>query len=1391
MVPKPQSPQLKGLLNGSNLRRSPLLPLQRPLSASPSSIVWRKPSLSHKRSAFLFVSISSVIVLLINTAHIQFSIRSLSLTDQGPQAPAASTIVTGSRGQTSVLHDYGYEYESSPQDRVIEQPHPYNDNEYDDEKNGDIDDEEWRFSEDELEEHEEEGDEDETRVIQRPRRPPPARAPPKIIEGVIPAHCPRLFLSTEMSVDLPSYTSSSTVPLSSAHSTATVLEPSDVNCRLIPSQLPDYSLAFCISNEDCSRGFIQIMHDITNVTSKMANVQVSRNARHDQYFRKVAGPDDFYFVLEGAQKLALSAHLVSDDLFVNMGDSIPSPSPIATPSPHRLVYRADFRMTLPGPVQISGWLTYEKFRAVRENHPGIWPQWSHIMLIDPETSIDSTKEKTPSSSTSSSNFTDTGSTKFIICPSCKLDPFLEQLKRYRENGFEQCDRMAPVRGSYWEEELALKIYSDMDTINKSPGAGAYYETNENTEEPEVSKSESESQIAVPPLTRGWRFVPNGCTMTKTTSQPNASSQDPFLPTCDSIASPAAAMLSRSFDPTVQINSKDDKSKGQKESSGYPVRRILFTGDSQVRTTYNAILNHYRPKDAKRQRFSNHEEFLPGLRTLEENNMMTTAMPTSAVRASRLQFNTEIELIYKADQFLDFLVSSSDQELDRYDTIYLNLGQWPASGPVAGGQWSTAKFLNRWKEVLERLDRWKRSREEARSRYSDDEMVSQKDPTVGSGSSSRVVWAGMNAFPMRTDPSIREKGDWRTNARLGYWDDWVETVSQEEGGWFRRINAWQLTFPMLDQVVDKAHFQETDAIDALKIEALYKLDLCSRMSADVPYSYASGPSESQKSIQKQHTPVMDRMPIEIILTFGRRLDGPSLVSSLLVCRQWYDVLRPLVWFSITKLQWHHVAFPLVIKWTIEHNIPLQENLHLVRHLEWVPTYQLTGLRKSFRKQLSQDTLASLFRYTTLLDTLELKIPRSLFYPSLRTLSELRSLRRLDIEVLDPPFIGGMGSPVNLVQMFPVFSQLEDLNLNGDWYSWTPPQDHEGPLRPIETSWRMKRLSVDLKYLALSRFCPELRELSLRSVHPALALEKSPISIRHLATCPKLEALEIRSHGHAPLFENQVEVLSSLRGLKRLRYYARSIEDVEFLCASDDHVFMPTIGTYRGINHSIPDSASGSGVEVRSRHKDESLTLPLLEHYEVTSYLSPDNVSQDSRLRRAFSNMLATRPALKTFIVRRTEFDPEELFPELENDEWQEWVCKDLEILSLEFKWTLHTLPLEERLRLWRPVYRQIGTLSKLKALLIWCTGLEKSPESGIGSLAGASNLARLVLSDESNAFWTEDELLALVRMLPKLSTLCLRPLKNAGNVYQWLAASGRHVEFTTFDVIRQLLDKDRA
>ncbi|KAF9958751.1 hypothetical protein BGZ72_010967 [Mortierella alpina] len=830
MSPNSQRSPLKGPLGSSNLRHSPLLPLQQPSPPTLSSS--RKGfHLSYKRTVFLFVAISSALLLL-NTVNTNLTIRSSLAADNGSKNSRETTTIPGAI-EPPLLHDYDYEANphGKPQEQPDEHPHPYSEAEDDDEEN---DDEEWRFSSDGLEGEDEDEDAEENNDTQvnpsRDRARPPTRAPSKIIEGVIPAHCPRLFLSTETSFDPPSYASSSTTPPFSAQSTT--LKPTEVSCQPIPSQLQDYTLAFCISTTDCSRGFIQIVHDMTEA-NPMPRFRVSRNATHDQYFRETAGPDDFYFVLEGAQKLALSAHLVDGDLLVNMDNTNTSSSYL-----HRLVYRADFRMALPGPVQLSGWLTYERYRAVRENRSGIWPQWTHSLLIDPKTVIDSMDK---SSTSTMPSITETSVTGLTICPSCQLDPFLEQLKAYRESSFEQCDRMAPARGSYWKEELALKVFSELDTINRAPGAGSFHKgaDAENKTSNDGVEGQEQQEANSTRLTRGWRFVPNGCTMTRTASQPNASSQDPFLASCDSIASPAAMMRSPKSDFSAPVDAEDSNDQ-QSESPEYPRRRILFTGDSQVRATYNAILNHYRPIDPKHQRFSNHDEFLPGLTGLY-NDSTVTATPTGATTIERSDSDTKIELVYRADQFLDFLVSSTDQELDQYDTIYINLGQWPASGPVAGGQWSTAKLIERWEAAVERLNRWRRSREErsmARSLYSE-EVASKKDPTLGSGASSRVIWAGMNAFPMRTDPTIRVKGDWRTNARLGYWDDWIENISQEDGGWFRRINAWQLTFPMLDQVVDKAHFQETDAIDALKIEALYKLDLCSRMSADTPY--ASEPS----------------------------------------------------------------------------------------------------------------------------------------------------------------------------------------------------------------------------------------------------------------------------------------------------------------------------------------------------------------------------------------------------------------------------------------------------------------------------------------------------------------------------------------------------------------------
>lgn len=716
----------------NNAGKIPLLPLQQPLSSPARGSI----SLSYKKTAFLLVAITSAL-LLVNTFSIQFSASSPSSTQ---------TATSPSSSPPSILPQPSVNY--TPENSQI---HPYNEEEHDEPapSEDDDDDERWQFTDDTTNENgdgdendeNEESDENDEFVQEEEQsqsypssmhnNPNNHAAPP----GVVSLQCPSLVLSTSLSFDSPSFTSASTA---SSSPITPNLQPDQVTCRPIPSLLKEYNLAFCISIQDCSQGFIQIVHTVS-ADDSVWKIKPSKNQVHTQYFRDVAGPDDFYFVVQGAQKLALSAHLVSKDLLV----SVPESEAVSTEEHTLLVYRADLRMTLPGPVQLSGWLTYDKFRSIREDRPGIWPQWRHEALIQPETEFDAMDELLASGP----------STRFTICPACEMDPFVDQVKAYRDNFFEQCDRMAPVRGAYWREDLALKLYPELDVVNKAPGSGGIAAT-------AAAKTDKQK------FTKGWRFVPSGCTMTSTSHLPTAASTNPFYSTCDSIASPASDLRTPEEDSATE----------------FPHRRILFTGDSQVRATYNAILNHYRPADPTRQKFSVHSEVLPNELTLALNRTFIGKRKPAAD-------DTKIEMIYKADQFLDGILASTDDELDKFDTIYINLGQWPASGPVAGGQWSTDQFLERWEMVIIRLNRWKASRKERAQDPTSARAAVLKD----TGSSSRVIWAGQNAFPMRTDPAIRVKGDWRTNARLGYWDDWIETISQKEGGWFRRMNSWQLTF----------------------------------------------------------------------------------------------------------------------------------------------------------------------------------------------------------------------------------------------------------------------------------------------------------------------------------------------------------------------------------------------------------------------------------------------------------------------------------------------------------------------------------------------------------------------------------------------------------------------
>ncbi|KAG0252710.1 hypothetical protein DFQ27_007893 [Actinomortierella ambigua] len=755
-------------------------------SPSPRGTTPAGPRPIYKTAVMALVA-TTALLLFVNTSQLEFTRERDRVQDQHVQQhQSAPSRVSSPTSLTPVYSPPAHQGNTLEQDQ-------------DNASNAEDNDEKWRFDDDNkpAADHDDEKVTEKHDPTQQPSHTPTVGSQgqddhPATSVGVLPAGCPTLFLRTSPTP--------SSFASSSSTSGPSTLDASQVTCDAIPSLRKDFSLSLCRSNTDCGRGFIQVVHHVS--ASTVPPYKVSDNAEHDRYFHEVAGPEDFYFLFEGNQRLALSTKryhkgAIPVTAAVSTEDGIkktkrqdqdqeqeqPQQQQQQQPVDQPLVYRADFQMTLPGPIKLSAWLTYENFRAIRENRPGVWPQWTHEVLVTPKTEIGT------------------------ICADCETEAFVELLSEHRQKEFEVCDRMAPVRGAYWREDLAAMMYrADQDPYNAGPGVGAEElpftqdVPGEGEEEEEESKGdgsngseeggeeeEGEEGLEEPVkqyrhLTKGWRFVPQGCTMTKTERQTiPPSSQEPITAGCDSIETKKGGSLGGTAtlrDGTVL----------------QPVRNILFTGDSQVRTTYNMILGHHRPYDLARMKYPMHTEYIS---ITGENSHV-------------------VMLEYKADQFLADLLNRTDESLDRYDTVYLNLGQWPASGPIAGGQWSTEMLMRRWQEVVDRLTRWRASRS-----------------SKGLGE-SRVIWAGENAFPMRTDHQIRTKVDWRTNARLGFWDDLVEENLRRPGSWFRRLNAWALTFPMIDEVLDRAHFQETDAIDAIRLEALFKLDLCSSVVPDMPY-----------------------------------------------------------------------------------------------------------------------------------------------------------------------------------------------------------------------------------------------------------------------------------------------------------------------------------------------------------------------------------------------------------------------------------------------------------------------------------------------------------------------------------------------------------------------------
>ncbi|KAF9953584.1 hypothetical protein BGZ72_005313 [Mortierella alpina] len=82
-----------------------------------------------------------------------------------------------------------------------------------------------------------------------------------------------------------------------------LLEPNE--CTPLQSQHPDFSADICFSQYQCNEGLVRVRRK-DRALCKQANLKypISGNATHDAFHRQFSGPDSFYVVFSGSEKLS-------------------------------------------------------------------------------------------------------------------------------------------------------------------------------------------------------------------------------------------------------------------------------------------------------------------------------------------------------------------------------------------------------------------------------------------------------------------------------------------------------------------------------------------------------------------------------------------------------------------------------------------------------------------------------------------------------------------------------------------------------------------------------------------------------------------------------------------------------------------------------------------------------------------------------------------------------------------------------------------------------------------------------------------------------------------------------------------------------------------------------
>ncbi|KAF9921875.1 hypothetical protein FBU30_008043 [Linnemannia zychae] len=531
--------------------------------------------------------------------------------------------------------------------------------------------------------------------------------------------------------------------------------------------------------------------------------------------------------------------------------------------------------------------------------------------------------------------------------------------------------------------------------------------------------------------------------------------------------------------------------------------------------------------------------------------------------------------------------------------------------------------------------------------------------------------------------------------------------------------------------------------------------------------------------------MDSLPTELITAFGQYLDGPSLSSSLRVCRFWFHALTPLIWSHISRTQWHRPGFPIRQVFDTYDDSSFRPKLLQIRHLEWAANCDLKDVNTiTIRKEIARPRLIQLLGMAVNIRSLELRMPITLDeLEILQSFTQLRRLKRLRIEATGLDMFA-----INLQDMSNIFARLETLESEGFWLnismdSWEQSQDVE--------SWQLKRLSIGYYALPMLWHCVHLRELEIRIYEDFGFLRSGKVSLRPLQTCRNLEILKIHRYNRQDMLVDLVETIGTLRELRSLSFGILDFSFFELLCRSRENLDLEV----KDVNNLKDFTGIGQDKYSRDHREkppdgfdDGNALLPKLESLTIISVDVGDHApSINGRISNLFFDILKTRPLLKEYQIQGFNFCLWDIFAQPGHEIKDSWACLGLEVLKLQFKNAdpPKSKSNEKRRKLWQSIYRQLGQLTRLKSLMIQCWSLEKGNNSGILQLAQQAmsvdsdtsprftpklaKLCSLYLSDLKGSTWTKAELETLLTLFPKLKDLNLRPL-NPGNgkeVQMWL------------------------